>query len=1238
MKVCEFLLQKEGDRTWLPLESPTVEILEGRYRIVARTPYADADLEVEVSYWSPDDVPPKRRMRHWNRRTNHQGLMPLLPFSTLRPGNWQIQCSSDLMTDMADQGWQHRIELLVLAREEFPEDDLVEHSYGQTDRLDQATAIVDIPASSLPNLPEENRDTIAPEPLHDAVPPNVIPSLAEASPARDSTRPNPIPMSPAAQILASLGEALLQMSSEDPNPDQAELRDLTLSTQALDVTLAQAVDHDQVDSESRFEDSDDADPRETVQGEGIQSDIPTKSQLRDLAEQMSQLVVDTVLEVAHTSPQGSSTQSPGLQDETEDFFRLDQPNPLDTLATESLTPEGLRTEALTPPVFPRPETIAPRPNPPAPDPSSFPAPPTTLASDPDLSVPPELLNLQVALTQTTLMPNHHDRVVLEGQILQADGSPLQASPRSLLLRVLLQNPNNMETRLAESEFLPEDSQDFAIALSFRVPLDWTSHLLLGEVQLQMDDLYWLDHPTAPKIPPLAVQGFTITPSVNALLNQLDPSVSDMEWNQEELEPEPPAPQAPNDVPPIPKPTIKAEFLEVSRRAASLSNTTPDPNAVVPEPSPSDVSNPSKPSLPPQLTPISPAGGRSSPDLPQFLKPRVSQAPVSPISPGDSPVTQAIVESQDPPAPRTPPLDALTQNPDQPQTLEQLSLLDLQDWTEKTTPTSHVISPSRSLELPPIAGLNPSRTTPSPYPEADSFPPPTAERDVSLPETPQEPSLDLAPELLGDRLLEDWFDDPSPQTLETLESLTTVVPPETLASLEDLAPPEPDVDPPLTDWFGDAISDHPTEVLPPLEPANSPPVSITPEDSPPPTLAPPILGERFPLDLEPLLPSPRSSITPEAPPLPTPADPSPPGALGDDALPPHLDLSLDNPLTLSDPEPSPSEELLTPIPSRLERGDLAVPVTDRMLNDLTLADPSEDVATPIPDAPLSRPADMGAFFEDGGLFPVSTSEQSPEDPLLDSFFSEPSSPSQSRSWDLDGDPLEPDLSNPNPWPTGSGDMDLLQASQPFVADHLREEVVVMDEWLDPHKRYWMSTLTPAPVPTFPEDQAIPVPELMVPEGDWVANVPLSLTVRIPATPSRLLVKVWLIDCQTRSLAREPYWVNQFLPTLPDFLEAIVEVQIPPSCLQVQLEALTLEPATQRESHKVSLIRLVVPPDLPPLETIAAPWSASSLTPDLDPSDSMDDLEPQSLEDLGLDPSLDLNNALTDSLEDNPEDQS
>jgi len=34
MQSWEFLLQKEGDRVWLPLESPDVEILEGRYRVI----------------------------------------------------------------------------------------------------------------------------------------------------------------------------------------------------------------------------------------------------------------------------------------------------------------------------------------------------------------------------------------------------------------------------------------------------------------------------------------------------------------------------------------------------------------------------------------------------------------------------------------------------------------------------------------------------------------------------------------------------------------------------------------------------------------------------------------------------------------------------------------------------------------------------------------------------------------------------------------------------------------------------------------------------------------------------------------------------------------------------------------------------------------------------------------------------------------------------------------------------
>ena len=73
MKKLEFLLQKEGDRAWLPLETPDVEILEGKYRVVARVPHPNADIEIRVSYTSLLQVPPQRQVQSRSTRTNPEG-------------------------------------------------------------------------------------------------------------------------------------------------------------------------------------------------------------------------------------------------------------------------------------------------------------------------------------------------------------------------------------------------------------------------------------------------------------------------------------------------------------------------------------------------------------------------------------------------------------------------------------------------------------------------------------------------------------------------------------------------------------------------------------------------------------------------------------------------------------------------------------------------------------------------------------------------------------------------------------------------------------------------------------------------------------------------------------------------------------------------------------------------------------------------------------------------------------
>ncbi|MEO1682197.1 MAG: hypothetical protein AAFS06_02930 [Cyanobacteria bacterium J06631_12] len=117
MKYWEFLIQKEGDETWLPLETQQVEILEGRYRVVAHTDRANAPLEIRVSQLVTDEMPPRKRVRKRTSQISEAGLVVVMPFVHLKPGQWELTCSSidTISPDLADEVWRYSVELQVFA-------------------------------------------------------------------------------------------------------------------------------------------------------------------------------------------------------------------------------------------------------------------------------------------------------------------------------------------------------------------------------------------------------------------------------------------------------------------------------------------------------------------------------------------------------------------------------------------------------------------------------------------------------------------------------------------------------------------------------------------------------------------------------------------------------------------------------------------------------------------------------------------------------------------------------------------------------------------------------------------------------------------------------------------------------------------------------------------------------------------------------------------------------------------
>ncbi len=184
----EFLLQKEGDRSWLPLDSPSVEILEGRYRVVARSGRPQTDVEIRVTHLATHETPPRRRAQKRPGRTNADGLMVVTPYTVMQPGIWELSCFSDVMSDLSGDGWRYSVRLHVLSREAEATDDWEPdwHPSAQTQVQLSAEAPLAPSVDGTPTIPVETTppDPTPPDPTAEVAIPD--PAIALANAATDN--------------------------------------------------------------------------------------------------------------------------------------------------------------------------------------------------------------------------------------------------------------------------------------------------------------------------------------------------------------------------------------------------------------------------------------------------------------------------------------------------------------------------------------------------------------------------------------------------------------------------------------------------------------------------------------------------------------------------------------------------------------------------------------------------------------------------------------------------------------------------------------------------------------------------------------------------------------------------------------------------------------------------------------------------------------------------------------------
>ena len=113
----QFLIQKEGDQDWLPLESPNVEILEGRYYLMAQGDRLSTQVEVQIRHEYDLEGVPQEVTQRRRQQTDAQGLLELFSLTYLPPGLWELQCQVAKSQNQAENTPPQKLFLQVLAQD-----------------------------------------------------------------------------------------------------------------------------------------------------------------------------------------------------------------------------------------------------------------------------------------------------------------------------------------------------------------------------------------------------------------------------------------------------------------------------------------------------------------------------------------------------------------------------------------------------------------------------------------------------------------------------------------------------------------------------------------------------------------------------------------------------------------------------------------------------------------------------------------------------------------------------------------------------------------------------------------------------------------------------------------------------------------------------------------------------------------------------------------------------------------
>ncbi len=1097
MEYWEFLLQKEGDRSWLPIKLPRIEIEEGRYRVVAHSSRSNTDVEVNVTHDSTEEVPPRRRSQKRSRRTNQEGLMVVIPFTYLKKGLWQLRCSGDILSDFLCNSWQHAVQIQVLSKvtdikltdkpispvadatqtpvEVKLSENLASSSNSyravETEPLKIETpALTPQTAHSIPEPAVEaeplkiNAPALTPQTAHSVPEPAVeAEPLKIETPALASQTAHSIP-EPAveAEPLKIETPALTPQTAHSIPEPAVEAEPLKIETPALTPQTAHSVPEPAVEAEPLKINAPDL-PVPVVEAAVEEPEIQLKSETNVYeAESVPATLEDTVVNPEPPELEENNTELNSISAE-----EASSTNPILDQSLQML--EQILQQVLEPVLqdFER---------------SESPEPEIKAESEQSLEIDINQQGLTLTLNEDGLVARRGESFTIAGNVDVLDAHQLKGTRTSSdansifqgTLRYELRDPQSLRVLLDIQQPLSEQLLPLVFSHTLDIPPDCNTRLILGKVTLYNSTSV-----------ALASQPFSVTADLDELLEAIIPGT---------------------------------QVMPVAKMLVLANNpTTFQDNEV-----------------------------ESSESASQALDPALLDLINAPESRQPAPLKRA---------------------PSQP----------LPPKIYQTSPTQRS---SKSLQLPDFPRLQPFATS------AESSAALSTPDGVEV--KPEDSEMRSKPFVLADDLS---LAASHPLPAATAENMALEFQLQEMERQLEEAIAEGD-SLPVTDSSSSALdaiqlSDDLVQI------AESPPVtSNTPETPAPLKSTPASKLDTVPNGHDPSVASSRqdssweateltrSEATDELDTVTATTDfqstDSDSAHLWDT---PELEISS---AEVSDAEPVVDENA----PADVDNAFQALKIQDRFwlrLNSLA-ADVGLSQWLKSDGSPSSKPADVEKV----------TQQSNPEQLLVD--FDE-------SMWEEDGEDFDRAIAPPaeleSPLLMMSTDSEEDLSDEPPLLDVAKidwtaQEIVVEDEEDLPspeqrevRKEASSRVYQAVPLGSQPEPKILsprqlelplPAPTLFIPTSELASGETVTVRVKLPPHPARLCIKLWVQDRQSRSLLDGPRWLVDLIPDGAGLLEAMTQLTVPFGSVEIRFEAIAVDLDSQRESHKVAVDCVVLPPDM------------------------------------------------------------